>query len=280
MSEAQKVPVAPYSKELAKSFIERQPLYRKVAVASFPGSTAALRPDMVEMDCTTCGQSRPFRDERPSGSGIGMGPPPPVTTQWYGFYFRCTACRSERAYFWVEMNVEEQWIRKVGQIPPFDITPPQDVSSQLSDQDLEHYKRGLASVSQSYGIGALGYFRRIVEDTIDSLLDLVAGAARDEGDREGIEAVEAARNQHIAAKKLELVKEVLPASLRPGGANPLAVLFEEYSKGLHAQSDDECLQIAMRLRKAFDYLFIQLRNQLRAAEEFRRSIQQPSGGNE
>ena len=46
----------------------------------------------------------------------------------------------------------------------------------MEDSDL--YKKALINSNFSYGIGALAYFRRVVENKVNDLLDLIADAAR------------------------------------------------------------------------------------------------------
>lgn len=260
-----------YTLKLAKSALEREPLYRKIRVTELPVSTTGIRPRLIEFHCPKCRLSRPFVNTQQQGSGAGRGGPPALDSAVYAFLYGCTAC-GLTFHTWVEFNVNQLWFRKVGQIPPLEIAPPGMIEAQLLEPDLTHYKRGLACVSQSYGIGALGYFRRVLEDTIDTLLDLVEQAARGQEDEDLIEAVGRAKKEKNVAAKLRLVKDVIPPALRPGGVNPLAVLYDEYSKGLHRQSDDECLEIALQLRHAFEYLFAHLRQHIRAAEEFGKVI--------
>ncbi|MFZ0548883.1 MAG: hypothetical protein WAM60_25760, partial [Candidatus Promineifilaceae bacterium] len=42
----------------------------------------------------------------------------------------------------------------------------------------------------------------------------------------------------ITQDKINLVKDLLPAILRPDGMNPLSILHSSLSKGLHAESDE------------------------------------------
>ncbi len=67
-----------------------------------------------------------------------------------------------------------------------------------------YYKNALICESQSYGIGALAYYRRIVEEIIEDLLDdipaLMAGEERDEY----LEALEQAKKTTITQKKIDL----------------------------------------------------------------------------
>jgi hypothetical protein len=133
-------------------------------------------------------------------------------------------------------------------------------------------------MSQAYGIGALAYFRRIVEDAVGALLNLVEEAAEADRDTEAKASVEAARKEHVADEKLRLIAQTIPLSLRPGGVNPFATLYADYSRGLHSLADEDCLGVAMDLRAALEYVFGTVRERLEAAKAYKATITKRAGG--
>jgi len=54
------------------------------------------------------------------------------------------------------------------------------------------------------------------------------------------------------------VKDLLPEILRPNGLNPLKLLHEFLSEGLHGKTDEECLELAAELRKIIEFLVSQV----------------------
>ncbi len=76
-----------------------------------------------------------------------------------------------------------------------------------------------------------------------------------------------------AEARIAVVKELLPASLRPGGINPLATLHDALSQGIHAESDEECLAIAEATRASLVYLIEQVETARQSANAFQSSIQ-------
>lgn len=50
------------------------------------------------------------------------------------------------------------------------------------------------------------------------------------------------------SKALESVKNALPQSLLINGHNPITLLHSALSQGLHAQSDERCLEMASAVR--------------------------------
>jgi hypothetical protein len=77
----------------------------------------------------------------------------------------------------------------------------------------------------------------------------------------------------VAAEKIDLVKELLPASLRPGGMNPLVVLHTNLSKGLHSMSDEECLESAQSIREVLVFLVDQVIRHDQSSKRFTESMQ-------
>ena len=61
-------------------------------------------------------------------------------------------------------------------------------------------------------------------------------------------ALEEARNENQFSKALELIADVTPKELFVSGHNPLKLLHEPLSIGLHGLTDEECLSKAHSIR--------------------------------
>jgi hypothetical protein len=163
--------------------------------------------------------------------------------------------------------------RKFGQWPAQSIEPSREVAKELTGPVLDIFKKGLTSLSHGFGLGALAYFRRVVEDSSTELIGLFADKAATEGDKEAEQAIRSAMQNRQMEDRLKIAADALPATLRPGGANPLAVLYAHYSRGIHGLSDDECLEIARQLHFALEYIFKNWRTQMEEAAKFRTTVQ-------
>ena len=86
----------------------------------------------------------------------------------------------------------------------------------------------------------------------DALLDAEAQARY-------AEALEKTKATTIAQEKIALVKDLLPETLRPNGVNPLDVLYDALSSGLHSESDELCLELAGAVRESLVYLVAELK---------------------
>ena len=172
--------------------------------------------------------------------------------------YECASCEEHARYFILKVTDDSKAIMKVGQAPAWSVEVEPEVAKALGEH-LPEFKKGLINESQSYGIGAFAYYRRIIEKIIDKLLNDILYFLPDEKEQEAFrKALEQLKGDNRAEKKIEAVKDVLPAVLRPGGMNPLSTLHSALSEGLHAKSDEECLEDATAIRVALKYLIEQV----------------------
>lgn len=109
--------------------------------------------------------------------------------------------------------------------------------------------KGLKAEASGLGIGAFTYYRRVVEHQKDELFDAVIKVAKRVGSpAEVVANLENAKNEIQFSKAIELAKDGIPESLRINGHNPLTLLHTATSRGLHNQSDEECLELATDIR--------------------------------
>lgn len=195
--------------------------------------------------------------------------------------YTCSHCESEHVTIWYTRTglpalepgsgtYEYRWatFTKLGQTPAPETRPDPAVAKALGAAEVELYKKGLRSLAFGFGLAALAYYRRVVEGSAGKILSMVSEAAAEEGDEETVQRVEEAARGRNTEDKLRLAAEALPASLRPGGSNPLSVLFKRYSRGIHQLSDEECIVVAQQLQFALEYMFRNWQQQLDAARRF------------
>jgi hypothetical protein len=109
-----------------RDFLETQPLYKWSKIQLPERLSQFTNLSQIEMECLTCRVSRPFSDRRSRGAGIASPGStvriPEVESGIYLFLFTCNGCLKGQYYFYVELDVENKRIRKVGQSPPWSIT--------------------------------------------------------------------------------------------------------------------------------------------------------------
>jgi hypothetical protein len=158
-------------------------------------------------------------------------------------------------------------IVKVGQYPPPDIAVGKHLARTLGDyEDL--YRKGITCERFGYGIGAYAYYRRVVESIIGKLLGLVGEIIPVEERAIYEEALRNIEASIVARERIRLVKDLLPQASRPDGLNPLGILYDALSDGIHDLSDEECLQHAVSVRSVLTFIVEKVENERRVKGEF------------
>lgn len=266
------------------NFIEESPLYTKFS-GELPKYDRDLYPGIISMECSICKASRPFHKP---GYGKGTAwpvagdppPPPPLKSGIHSLEYECTGCLKETFLCWIEVDVRQNWMRKIGQVPPWSKRQDKNLAKLLSSHQ-DYYKKGLACESHGYGIGANAYYRRIVEDIIDDLLASITDLIEPNEKEKYLKAIEETKKTIVAQEKIALVKDLLPAILRPDGMNPLSILHGSLSEGLHDETDGECLESAKHIREVLIFLVNQIalhrESSRRFTDSMRKLLEKRSG---
>ena len=153
----------------------------------------------------------------------------------------CVQCAKAFRTIWLAIDAKGTVtsVRKIGQEPPWSTRIEKSIASNLSESDLELYRKALLNASQGFGIGALAYFRRLVEQEVDALLGVLEETATIDEDTVALERLAAAKGQQRAEERLRLVRTPPRRIFAPGGFNPMKILYDCFSEGLHSRSDSE-----------------------------------------
>jgi hypothetical protein len=191
------------SEEPLREFLETYPLYRKFTIA-LPERLNELPRPRINMPCGVCSVNQTFimKSNFAYGTymenqGVSINTHLAVTTIRYV----CTFCDIFLRTFLVKFNVEEGSIMKVGQEPPWEIAPDRSIIKRLGNY-ADFYRKGLICESQSYGIGAFSYYRRIVEGIIDQLLtEITELVSSGEEQKKYLEALNEVKKTRVTEKK-------------------------------------------------------------------------------
>lgn len=135
------------------------------------------------------------------------------------------------------------------------------------------FMKGRRCESQGLGIGAFVYYRRVVERQRASIIGEIIRVARSiNAPSATLQVLETARTETQFSKSLELIKDAIPESLRIQGHNPMTLLHDNLSTGLHAKSDEECLEIAQAVRVVLAELAERLSNALKDEAELTKAL--------
>ncbi len=243
-------------------FLEEYALYRKF-IYNLPESLDELNKVNINMRCPNCKETRTFRflnhylHEYKQPSMLGMNYPTNFNLLKPNYIIHlnyvCAACEKFNRTFSLRIGEKKQYIEKVGQYPPWDISIKKKLRNILGEFS-DYYKKGLICESHAYGIGANIYYRRIVDEIIGELLEDIK-AFLDGEDRKKYEKVlEDTKKSKNAQDKIKLVKNLIPPILMIGSHNPLELLYKILSEGIHKKTDEECLEDAHIIRKTFVFL--------------------------
>lgn len=159
--------------------------------------------------------------------------------------------------------------KKWGQLPAIDIQIPSAVANNLASSEVELYKKAVRLRAQNYGIGAMVYLRRVIENSMNSMLETLLALAMQDGVEPGLaEKLKKIQVSKRFDEKAEYAKVLLPPRLVRGGINPIDVLHDAFSETVHALSDEESVDLFDNTRSVFNYLFAQLKVEMEAQAGF------------
>jgi len=167
--------------------------------------------------------------------------------------YACSNCKQQTKTYSLAHNVgpstdNEFLAYKFGELPVFGPLVPEKLK-KLVGRDRDIFFRGLRCEAQGLGIGAFAYYRRVVEDRKNKLLDqLIKVTKTVDPSNKIIDEFEAAKAETQFTKAIDNIKGSFPQSLLIEGKNPLKLLHQALSQGIHDHSDDECLALAQGIR--------------------------------
>lgn len=252
-----------------KEFLEQYQLYRRFATdpAGYPPNIVQLYKPNLHMYCERCDSEQTLSLDPQYAYSGKFDPREQPRGKTIAAFYKCTNCYEITRAFLIKIALDGTWMMKVGQYPQ----PIPDVGSSLArhlGDNLDNYRRGLACEAESFGIGAFAYYRRVLEDVLQSLLENIPDLMSGEEKPRYEEALTRTKASHVAEEKIRLVKDLLPATLKMDGVNPLGVLYDALSGGLHGQSDQECMETAVLVRESLSFLVTQVLKTKQEKKEF------------
>jgi hypothetical protein len=221
-------------------------------------------PTEIERHCRNqkCGKVMTFTQGDPNGLAVHTG-------QLREVFYHCRHCRDVFGVWMMWRYADGKLIAtKYGEIPAPEIALPKELEKSLGDE-AHFWRRGVSLRHHGAGIGALAYFRRIVEAKTHQVLELLVEAMKKAQDKqEDIDRVmQLMTERNTFDRKMEQAAKVIPARFRPGGANPVNTIFEVVSDGLHARDDKECCALVDALVESMSFLFIKLDEEVRKSPD-------------
>ena len=280
---------APASKQQHKvltpeDFITAWPLYTLLDV------DGPLRtPESISFHCNHCSKETTWKRMGESNY-VDM----PSADYFYWVYYKCGLCA--KTYLLViyrnaalkkeagnspgsTRNVVSK-IQKIGQFPALSVNIPKALANNLGSASTQLYKKALVNRNEGYGLGAVTYIRRVVEDKTDELIEVVAQLAESHNiEAKIVEQIRAAKNERTTYdNKLRIAATVIPDSLVVDGVNPLGELYNLVSAGVHDLTEEQCIAVADETKSVFEFTFTHLRVETAVRKDFVTKVKKWAGG--
>lgn len=272
-------PASPEPEKISlKEFLEKVPPGRHVLVESLvvqvphPNRNVyRLNLPVLELHCTTdsCNGIRFF--------GVAESPfLDPYNPADVFATFRCRNCGESLKTYALRASMNRKdcsgMVRKFGEIPEFGPPTPARVIT-LIGPDKDFYLKGRRAENQGLGIAAFAYYRRVVENQKNRILDeIIRVGVKIGASKELLDDLNAAKKETQFTRAVEAVKHGIPPVLMINGHNPLTLLHSALSEGMHEHTDDECLQLATSIRVVLSDLAVKLGNALSDQAELNAAV--------
>lgn len=250
-SDPEAMPLAEFLESVAPSQMKTvAPIVREVKYPSGGRYHVYLTPE-IRLHCgnQNCGGMRIFRYRKDDGPTVD---PRNNSFEFEYMNYICSNCQKTTKTYSLAMQADIKsnsgQCYKFGELPAYG-PPTSSRLISLIGPDREMFLRGRRCEIQGLGIGAFVYYRRVVENQKNRILEKIIEVANmQEAPTQTIAALEDAKKEVQFHKAMQSVKDAIPESLKIRGHNPLTLLHSALSDGLHARDDQTCLGLANAIR--------------------------------
>jgi hypothetical protein len=234
----------------------------------------AMRTPEIQLHCEheNCNGIRFFRCV--SGASQSLG------TKSYEFFYvtyRCSNCQRVQKTFSLAAKVDQASkplgeCYKFGELPTYGPpVPPRLI--KLIGPDRDEFLKGRRCENQGLGVGAFVYYRRVVERQKNRILEEIVKVSEKIGaPNEKLELLQEAVKETQFSKALQMAKDALPESLLINGHSPIMLLHGALSEGVHALTDEQCLEMAGSVRVVLGELSERLSQALKDEAELTKAL--------
>lgn len=191
--------------------------------------------------------------------------------------YRCANCQKEQKTYSLAVKLDKDQkpngeCYKFGELPTYGPPVPPKLI-KLIGPDRDNFLKGRRCENQGLGIGSFIYYRRVVENQKDRILNQIIKVSEKIGaPSETIAILQDAVNETQFKKALEIAKNAIPESLLINGHSPILLLHSALSEGVHALSDEQCLDIASSVRVVLGELSERLAAALKDEAELTKAL--------
>jgi hypothetical protein len=207
-----------------------------------------LRTPELDLHCENCGGTRAFKFTEEYAPVLSKG------LKFEELDYECKNCKEDNKFrkrFCLAVLGEAQTgaVQKIGEYPAYSPVTSRKVYDLIGENHREMFLKGRRAELRGLGIGAFAYYRRIVDDQKELIIDQLENVAKRLGATPDVlEVFASAKNEDQFSNALKQIKDALPPALFVSGHNPLTILYDVLSDGIHDLSDEECLTHARTVR--------------------------------
>lgn len=256
--------------KILKDFYESKPLYSPISLPRKMGVLTRFVLKEIQGDCPVCKVSKPFQVRGNWNCDINLNPEEIESD--HRIRFECITCGIADISFWVKSKqVEDEVLQltKIGQYPQKEL-PKSKALSKFFKQDKAEYNKAVVCLANGYGVAAFAYMRRIVENNIVGILDLIQDGVDSESPL--AKSIAELKTTSPMSDRIRIANNVLPDYLKPDGFNPLGQIYGLLSDGVHSLSDEECLNKATDLQVCLEFLISELAAHKQNREDFKNRL--------
>lgn len=252
-------------------FFSEIPPYARVEIKdAFIEKGAKRIANLVDflLHCTSCEGPRKYRTIIPFDQSVE------TSAANYFVHYVCRNCQINfKTYAIRIVHSQGNWIAmKFGENPQFGAPLPAKMVSLIGpDRDL--LLKGRRCESQGLGIAAFTYYRRVIENQRNRIFDeLIRVVDKVSPQSNLIAELSSAKKQTQFSSSVDAIHSALPGSMMINGYNPLKLLHNALSEGVHNRSDEECLLSAGHVRAVLAEFSIRLSETLKDDRELSEAV--------
>jgi len=259
-----------------KELLENKALYSKVQIkggVTF-ASTTSIQLKEVIFECENCETTKPFHNLAKNSYVIYFTGP--IKSEEVMVEFECVSCNTSRKIFAlsIENTGEDKdnrfyFVTKFGEYPQKPLPQNRELSKFIK-KDKADYNKAVVCLANGYGVAAFAYMRRIVEQNINDLLDLIKESVDPGSDL--INKINELKTTSPMSDRIKIANYALPDYLKPDGFNPLGQIYGLLSDGVHSLPDEKCLEKAKDLQVCLEFLISELAAHKKNREDFKNRL--------
>jgi len=148
-------------------------------------------------------------------------------------------------------------IKKVGCQPQANPIINKKISKYFCRESSQFYYKGVKALNDNYGVGSFAYFRRIIEKELIKIIEDIKSLP--DSDKEQIQILLDEHYKNPAISTIyDNIFQYLPNSLKILGDNPIKLLYNQTSQGLHNLTEEECLNKSQNILTLLEFVITRI----------------------